>query len=257
MPEVALGKTWRQELGSPLYFRCSADSADAIVRELSEKACDSEALLYVATANLDHMRMLAQRQDFRRAYHVAAARTLDGMPLVWAARLRRRKRLNRVTGHDILEAQLRFAHAERHRFYVLCKDGETGEALTGKLQARGFMRERIRYFVPPFGFESSPEVTKLIIADIHAHETTHLIMGVGAPKSELWCHDNASRLPGVVAFCIGDAVSVSAGVRKRAPKALQRLGLEWAFRFAQEPRRLFMRYFVHSWVGLRALAREV
>ena len=96
-----------------------------------------------------------------------------------------------------------------------------------------------------------------------AHGTTNLIMGVGAPKSEIWCNGHRRELPGIVALCIGDAVSVYAGLKSRAPKLLQTLGLEWAFRFLQEPQR-FSRgtsaspggAFVVLWLNSAALARE-
>jgi N-acetylglucosaminyldiphosphoundecaprenol N-acetyl-beta-D-mannosaminyltransferase len=66
---------------------------------------------------------------------------------------------------------------------------------------------------------------------------------------------NAARLPGVLALCVGEAVSVFAGCRSRAPAFIQRAGLEWLFRLLHEPRRLAWRYLVRSWTGLLVLAK--
>jgi N-acetylglucosaminyldiphosphoundecaprenol N-acetyl-beta-D-mannosaminyltransferase len=111
--------------------------------------------------------------------------------------------------------------------------------------------------VPPFGFEADPAYGLALAERIRAHGTTLLVMGVGAPKSEIWVDRQGRALGNPVVFCVGDALTVAAGCLPRAPGLMQRLGLEWIFRFLQAPRRLFRRYFIKSWrfVGLAARDR--
>ena len=255
MSQVAIGRSWANELGGPLLFE--AADATTVLTGAARKARTGDELAYVVTANLDHLRVLGENARFRAAYQGAAARTLDGTPLVWAARLRGNKSAQRVTGHDLLREMLRNPALESPRFFVLCNTEETGNAVVRKFQEEGYSPDQVSYFVPAFGFENDAELSAEIVERVRAHGTTNLIMGVGAPKSEIWCNGHRRELPGIVALCIGDAVSVYAGLKSRAPKLLQTLGLEWAFRFLQEPQRLFSRYFSQSWRGVRRLVVEI
>ncbi len=81
-------------------------------------------------------------------------------------------------------------------------------------------------------------------------------MGVGAPKSEIWVHRQGAALGNPVVLDVGEALNVAAGLVARAPAWMQRLGMEWLFRFATHPRRLFHRYFVRSWRFLALAVRD-
>jgi N-acetylglucosaminyldiphosphoundecaprenol N-acetyl-beta-D-mannosaminyltransferase len=243
--ELSLGKR------PPLQFR--VDTPEAVLMQAAAVAGRTNALAYVVTANLDHILSLAQDRGFFAAYNRAAARTLDGMPLVWAARKCSNRTVNRITGHDLLKCLLRPRNAER--IFLLCSTTEVGELFTRAAQRLGRCPEDLAFIAPPHGFERRPVQTEVIIDAILQHRATHLVLGVGAPKSEVWCYANANKLTGIVAICVGDAVNVFAGATKRAPVFLQRAGLEWLFRLMHDPKRLARRYLLRSWVGLFVLAQ--
>lgn len=197
----------------------------------------------VVTANLDHVLNLSRTPAFRAAYASAAARTLDGMPVVWLARARGAQDVSRVTGHDLWQALL--DHDPAGPVFILAPDADAAQGAENALNARGW--GPVQSVVPPFGFERDASYGATLAETIRRHGTAVLLMGVGAPKSEIWVQLKGAALGSPVALCIGDALAVGAGLLPRAPVAMQRAGLEWLWRFGLSPRRLFMRYFIRSW----------
>jgi N-acetylglucosaminyldiphosphoundecaprenol N-acetyl-beta-D-mannosaminyltransferase len=95
---------------------------------------------------------------------------------------------------------------------------------------------------PPLGFEHCPKENAAILASIEGAEPDLLIIGLGAPKQELWVHAHRSQLRAKVAICAGATIDFLAGERHRAPVWMRRSGLEWLHRLLSEPRRLARRY---------------
>ena len=201
----------------------------------------------IVTANIDHIVTLRDDAEFRAAYAWAAARTLDGMPLVWLARRRGHGAARRITGHDLLAAALASPAAKAGRIFLVCASSEVERAIVATLVHQGFRRESLDSVVPPFRFERDEAYSGALADTIRAHGTTLLVFGVGAPKSETWVYRHRDLIGAPLVLCAGEAVSVAAGVVPRAPVLLQRMGMEWLFRVALAPRRLFYRYFVRSW----------
>ena len=161
----------------------------------------------LATLNLDHVVQLQRRADFRAAYARAALVTADGAPVYAWARVRGGAPPERAPGADLL-ADLMGAWAPGlHRPFFVVSRPAVGEALAARLYARGFAADAVGWACPPFGFERDAGETARLLAAVRAHAPTHLIMGVGAPKSEVWVDAHRAEL--------GDLV----GVRLRARRA--------------------------------------
>jgi N-acetylglucosaminyldiphosphoundecaprenol N-acetyl-beta-D-mannosaminyltransferase len=170
----------------------------------------------------------------------------DGMPLVWAGRLKGR-RTQRVCGPDTMLALLDRSRERgyRHFFYggTPRVASELAEAMTARfpgLQVAGV-------YSPPFRPLSWREVedTVALINDSGAH---YVWVGLGSPKQDEWLAAFRPLLHAPVILAVGAAFDFHAGRLRRAPRWAQRLGLEWAFRLASEPRRLAGRYV---FTGLR------
>jgi len=99
---------------------------------------------------------------------------------------------------------------------------------------------------PPFHREFPPQVNQDIVRRINLAKPDVLWVGLGAPKQERWIHENLGLLEVKVAVGIGAAFDICSGRSRRAPAWMRRSGLEWLFRFALEPRRLFRRYFIEG-----------
>ena len=225
--------------------RFSTGEAAAVVAAVAAAPSDEPRM--IVTANVDHIVQLSENAEFRGAYARAAARTLDGMPLVWLARRACRQPVHRVTGHDLLACILADPPPFARRIFFVASRQDAADTLTDRLQAGGLPRGSVTSAVPPFGFEADTAYSRALIERIRAHGTTLLVMAVGAPKSEIWIDRHRALLGDPVVFCVGDALNVAAGCMSRAPGVVQQLGLEWVFRFLQAPRRLFRRYFIKSW----------
>ena len=115
----------------------------------------------------------------------------------------------------------------------------------------------IRFYSPPQGFERDPVKSRSIVQRIVAHKTDVLLICVGSPKSEKWIYSHQDSLGGCLAFSLGDALNFFAGVKKRAPKWMRHSGLEWLYRLAQEPHRLWRRYLLGNTRFAVIFAREL
>lgn len=211
----------------------------------------------VVTANIDHIVILSENAAFRKAYEGAAVRTLDGLPLVWLARGLGNRRAHRVTGHDLLDAAFAAPAAPATRIYLVASTDRVVEHIRRRFVAAGLDPDAVAAAVPPFGFETDAAFGAHLAARIRAHGTSLLVMGVGAPKSEIWVDRMGAALGAPVVLSVGEALNVAAGLVPRAPVLMQRLGLEWFFRFLHAPRRLFKRYFVRSWRFAGIASREM
>lgn len=243
--------------GPVLGIAFSPLSRDMLIRHmLFDRIPAGEGVRLVVTANVDHISNLARSARFRAAYAGAWAATADGAPVYLYARLQGNAVPERVTGADLTVSLLDKMVPGSDRPFFVVSTAETGRRLRQILIRRGFHRDAIAFSCPGFGFENHPIASELLAGAIQGHGTTHLFVGLGAPKSEIWIHENRHLLGDTYALAIGASLDFHVGLRRRAPVWMQHAGLEWAWRVLSEPRRLFRRYFVESWSALRVMAKD-
>lgn len=211
----------------------------------------------LVTANLDHVVQLRRNAGLRAAYDHAWMRTIDGAPVLAYARLRKRAVPGRVTGADLFPALLDRFQPGRHRPFFVAASDEIADGLRARLIERGFTPDEIGTDVPPFGFEKDEAFGAALAERIRAHGTTHLLFGLGCPKSEIWIDRHCAMLGDCYACAVGAALGFFVGTDKRAPAIVGKIGMEWLWRVGQEPRRLARRYFVSSWGFLGAIADDL
>lgn len=241
-------------------FGISFSSLDkgALVSQLAGPSLPAGAgVRLVVTTNVDHVVNLVRSQRFRTAYRMAWAATADGAPVALYARLRGVRIPGRIPGPDLFAALMHALSLERHRPFFIVSNLETGARLRRWLGQRGFQEESVGVDCPPFGFERDPTFSAALARRIREHGTTHLVLGVGAPKSEVWVHEWSAELGDCYALGIGAGIDFFVEKDRRAPLWMQHLGLEWSWRFGREPRRLFRRYFVDSWLFPVAIKNDL
>ncbi len=231
---------------------------DMLIRHLLlDRIPADEGARLIVTANVDHISNLARSARFRAAYAGAWAATADGAPVYLYARLQGNAVPERVTGADLTALLLDKMVPGSDRPFFVVGSAETGRRLRQILIRHGFSRDAIAFSCPGFGFENHALASAVLAGAIRGHGTTHLFVGLGAPKSEIWIHEHRHLLGDTYALAIGASLDFHVGLRRRAPVWMRHAGLEWAWRVLVEPRRLFRRYFVESWSALRVMTRDL
>lgn len=239
------------------------EAIDTVLRWIREP--DGQ-MRYVVTPNVQHTMVFQDDAPFREAYAGASLVIADGWPLVWASRLIGDPLPERVTGSDFLPNLFEKAGADRPvTLFLLGAAPGIGERAATMIHSRWAGARVVGTYSPPLGFERDEAENRRILDRIAAANPDILVVGLGAPKQELWTFRFRAELKTRVALCLGGTIDFLAGTKARAPVWMQRLGLEWVHRAATEPRRLGRRYAEHAarfpallfreWRDARARAR--
>jgi N-acetylglucosaminyldiphosphoundecaprenol N-acetyl-beta-D-mannosaminyltransferase len=207
----------------------------------------------LCTVNVAILMMMRSDPRLQRFVDTARWTVADGQPLVWASRLAHEPLPERVTGVDLVE--LLCARAVRDGFgvYLLGATAETVRATADVLRARHPGLDLRGVADGYFGPEQAADRARAV-AESGAEL---LFVAMGVPRQEHFIEEQWERLGARVVIGVGGSFDVVAGLRKRAPPFVQRVGLEWAYRLAQEPRRLFKRYLVTNSQFLGLMSREL
>jgi len=199
---------------------------------------------YVCAANV-HMVMEAfDSPQFLQVVNQADMVTSDGMPLVWMMKLKGGRHQTRVYGPTLMLYVLEAAERENIPIGFYGSSPEVLQLLQKKLQNK-FQNLKVNYsYSPPFRDPSQAEDTE-IINHINNSLTRILFVGLGCPKQEKWMAEHRGRINAVM-LGVGAAFDFHAGLKSQAPSWMQKIGMEWLFRFVTEPRRLWRRYLYHN-----------
>ncbi len=180
----------------------------------------------------------------------------DGMPLVWALRALGHGRATRVYGPDLMLGFCARAAAAGTPMYLYGgRDEGALELLTARLRER-FPGLRIAGgHSPPFR-ELTPSEEQRVVADIDGSGAQVVWVGTGQPKQERWMHRMRPLLRAPLLVGVGAAFDFHAGLVPQAPRWMQRAGLEWSYRLAREPRRLWRRYTRYNPRFVAGFARQ-
>ena len=181
--------------------------------------------------------------------------TPDGMPVVWAMRLLGARGVGRVYGPDLMLALCECGLSEGWRHFFLGGAPGVPESLAENLRVRFPDLKIAGMYSPPFRPLARQEDIELV-ERLNAMDAEVVWVGLGSPKQDLWMAAHRERLNAPMLIDVGAAFEFLAGRMKQAPRWMQRSGLEWLFRFAQEPRRLARRYVVYNPRFVWAVARQ-
>ncbi|HEX2095672.1 MAG TPA: WecB/TagA/CpsF family glycosyltransferase [Longimicrobiaceae bacterium] len=220
---------------------CTLEEA---VRRIVDRARAGGPPEYVVTPNAHHVVLLQDSELFRRIYDAAWLSVADGMSVVWASRILGRPLPGKVSGIDLFQAVCGAAAGTGLRVFLL--GGRPGAAAEAARVMRAARPELViaGTYCPPMGFENDPAESARALQAVRAAAPHILFVALGAPKQEIWMYENRARLGVPVSAGVGAAFDFAAGFVRRAPRWMQRTGLEWVFRVLMEPGRLGRRYAV-------------
>jgi len=205
-----------------------------------ERSIDVRAPIQHVAVNAAKVVAMQQDEDLRRIVNRCELITADGQSVVWASHLLGDPVPSRVTGIDLMLELFELAERRGYRVYVLGGRAEVLDAAVAKLRRK---HPRLELAGWRDGYISADEEAA-VAAQIRSARPDMLFGAMPTTRKEYFLARRGEELDVPFSMGVGGAIDVLAGVRRRAPKVVQRLGLEWAFRLAQEPRRLFRRYLV-------------
>jgi N-acetylglucosaminyldiphosphoundecaprenol N-acetyl-beta-D-mannosaminyltransferase len=240
-------------LGLPISSRNAEESVETLINWARE---ESDHCRFVSTSNVDFLvNALAwtpwrvRHPELLDVLRASDMNTADGMPLVWATRLLGGNIPERVSGSDLIPSLARSAGRSNISIYLLGGNKETTQRA-----AQVLLHDNPDLLIAgmdcPFvcteggGIAFENENDRQICDKINSSGAQLLLIGFGNPKQEMWFQRNRSRLRTNVAMGVGGTFNFIAGDVLRAPPWMQKAGLEWVFRFLEEPKRLWKRYAV-------------
>ena len=228
-----------QILSVPVHSTTLEHAADHVVRSaLSQHGG------WVITPNLDILRRTTKDASFRRLYDQTTLRLADGMPLVWASKLRRTPLPERVAGSDLIFLLVAKAAELGASIFLLGGNPGAAEKSAELLLAKHPALRIAGIACPPQGFEKDPAAMSALKSQVIAAGPHIVLVALGSPKQELLIEMLRQDLPAAWFLGIGITFSFVAGEVQRAPVWMRRIGLEWSHRLLQEPRRLARRYLI-------------
>lgn len=212
-------------------------SLDEVADELCQRI-DQRRRTHVVFINAAKVVRCHQSPDLRAAVERADMLLADGVPIIWASRLRRTPLPGRVNGTDLMERMLAVSAERGYSVYLLGARSEVLQRTVAEIQNR-YPSLKIAGFRN--GYFSEEDETS-VICGINESRPDLLLIGMSTPQKELWGDRHLHSLNVAVCQGVGGSFDVLAGLTTRAPSWMQRYGLEWFYRLMQEPRRLWRRY---------------
>lgn len=230
--------------------RIDAMMTDQVLRAVDD-AVETRSRLLIGMVNAAKMVMMRRDEGLRRAVLGADLILADGMSIVWSCRLFGLPIPERVTGIDLMEAVLKRCHERHYRVYCL---GAT-DAVIGEIRCRIEDEYAGAVLVGARNGYYTADDEEAVAKEIAKARPDVLFVGMSSPRKEKFLAHWSSTLGVPVCHGVGGAFDVMAGKVRRAPRLWQALGMEWAYRVWQEPKRLCRRYlFVNTvFVGMVAM----
>lgn len=198
----------------------------------------------VFTLNPDHCYHLQRNAQFAEVYSKAAFVTSDSKYVYWMLGLLGRPIKQKLSGSDIVPAYWRH-HANNPdvSIFLLGAQGNIAQIARDKINAQAGRDIVVGAHGPSMNFVNDPAEIAAVIDMINASGATCVIVGLGAPKQEIWIDRYRAQMPKVRIYMgVGATIDYEAGMVRRAPGWMTRNGLEWVYRITTEPKRYWRRY---------------
>jgi N-acetylglucosaminyldiphosphoundecaprenol N-acetyl-beta-D-mannosaminyltransferase len=217
---------------------------DALVFDVLHHAFHGLETRQIVTANAQFYVLAEQHPGFRRCLDAAEYICADGMPIVWACNRYGKTTVPRIAGVDLIEEVCGHGAADGLRVFLLGGRPNSAAKTAAILEDRYKGIQIAGVSCPAFGFEKDELMLASLLDEIAEAKPHIIFVGLGAPKQELFINDHIRKLKVPIAIGIGGSFEIIAGDISRAPLWMQTIGLEWAYRLSQEPRRLWKRYLI-------------
>jgi N-acetylglucosaminyldiphosphoundecaprenol N-acetyl-beta-D-mannosaminyltransferase len=237
-------------LGCPFDAITERETVDLVFRWRDAPERKSH---HIITVNVAILMMAREDAKLRRAIENADLVVVDGKPLVWTANWLGAPVPEKVSGVDLMRRLLEVGNDRKLSIFLLGTTQERLEALERVIRTKYpnvvIAGSRNGYFKA----DDFAQVTK----QIREANADLLLVGMPAPFKEIWCEEHREAIATPAILGVGGAFDVMAGFVPRAPRVMQEAGLEWAWRLAMEPKKLWKRYLVTNSAFLALLGKTL
>ena len=199
---------------------------------------------YVVGINVDVVMKMEEDLLLREISDKANLTIVDGKPLIWISKLQKKPIVEKISGSDLVPNLCELANDKGYSIFIIGGKSGVADQAKIKLEEKYKRIKIVGTYSPPIGFENNEKELDTINQMINKAKPDLLFACLGCPKQEKWIYNNIEKYNAKVSICAGATVDFLAGNIKRAPKWISNIGLEWFYRFLQEPKRLFKRYFI-------------
>jgi N-acetylglucosaminyldiphosphoundecaprenol N-acetyl-beta-D-mannosaminyltransferase len=240
-------------LGSLFAHRVTFDQAVERILDLVRAGGGG----YVVTPNVDHVCVAVEDRGFALAHRSASLSTVDGTPLMWLARACQTPLPEKISGSDLMLPVLRAAAKHELKVALFGGSPSASEAAADTIIREVPTVKIVARVCPMYRPQTStPELVEAF-AVVRQASPDIVFIAMGTPNQELFMYEHRDAFGSAVLIGIGAGLDFLAGTKTRAPKWMQRAGVEWLFRLVQEPRRLAHRYLVRDRAFFAIAARQI
>ena len=207
---------------------------------------DTKTKSYIVAINVDVIIKIENDAYLKKITDNASLTLVDGKPLMWIAKWYKRPIKEKISGSDLVPELCKVAAKKGYSLFII--GGAEGVADKAKKNLERDIEgiNVLGTYSPALGFENNKDELEKINSMISILHPDIVIACFGCPKQEKWIYENYLKYDGTVSICAGATVDFLAGNISRAPKWMSNHGFEWLYRFFQEPKRLFKRYFIED-----------
>lgn len=198
----------------------------------------------VITPNVDQIVRAEWDGYFRTICENCELILVDGHPLLWIAKLYHRPFKEKICGSDLVPILCEVAEKKGYSIFLLGAASGVAEIAANNLKITFPKLKIAGTYSPPVGFENDSSEIEKINQILLNSSADMLFVGMGVPKQDIFIYENMHKYQIPMSFSIGGTIDFIAGVQKRAPQWMRRIGMEWLYRFLCNPKRMFKRYFI-------------
>lgn len=200
---------------------------------------------FIITPNVDFLTRYNQNEKFKNVCDKAHISIIDGMPVYWISKIKGIKGTSRIAGIDFCTELAKKSNNKNISIFLLGGENDVAKEAAKVLEKR-YNANIAGAISPPIGFEKNEKSLKEVIEIINESKADILLAGMSSPIQENFIVNNIDDINAKVFIGVGGTFNALAGRVTRAPKIMQKLGLEWLHRVMQEPGRLASRYFKNA-----------
>lgn len=213
----------------------------------------------LVTPNVDHLVKLQSDKEFYEVYQQAEWVVCDSKILYLLSKLLKHPLPEAIPGSSFFTSYYMYHKDDPDcRIFLLgAMDGVAQKAME-RINEKVGRQMIVGAYSPSYGFEKKEEENQMIYEKINRSEANVVLVGVGCPKQEKWIFSHKGNMPDVrIWMALGATIDFEAGNVKRAPRFMQKLYLEWFYRFLMEPKRMFKRYFIDDMLFFYYFAKQL